>query len=144
MAKWKWEQGRSDLSSLIMYHHIPLDVLLSGQTWTMSLSAYRPCEEILSSSPSSSIISGEGNTSVKTSQEAPGLRRGSPTLMGLSWLRAFAGPWLSGDGAQRSVSTHNVLSVRLRTSVHKGKICSYTCEPTVCTKGKSCNRAHAW
>lgn len=51
---------RHNLSSLIIYHHIPLDILLSPQTWTMSRSAKRPCDEILSSSPSSSIISGGG------------------------------------------------------------------------------------
>lgn len=34
-------------------------------TWTMSLSAYRPWDEILSSSPSSSIISMKGSTSVR-------------------------------------------------------------------------------
>lgn len=30
---------RHNLPSLIIYHHIPLDILLSPQTWTMSRSA---------------------------------------------------------------------------------------------------------
>lgn len=73
----------------------------------MSLSAYRPCDEILSSSPSSSTISGEGKD---IGQEGGGSPRGAAML---ELRRGDPGGGVSGRPRAH---------VKLRTSVKRAQV----------------------